>query len=147
MTYFCQEVSIPNVDLGTAAVATPFIEYPMPGDRLTFSDLTIQFMVDAEMKNYKALYDWIQGLGFPEDYLQYTAQVKNDLPGRGEVPSTLSDAMLTVLGNNNRPIQYIKFIDCVPVSLSSLTFTSVSQDVQYLVGNVTFRYSYFKFDN
>ena len=147
LSYFCQEASIPNVDLGIVNISSPFAEYPLPGDILNFGELNVQFLIDSDMANYKALFNWIQGLGFPEDYAQYTAQVDKSMPGRGETPSTLSDATLTVLGNNNLPVQYIKFIDCVPVSLSSLTFTSTSQDVQYLIGNASFRYSYFKFES
>ena len=145
LSYFCQEVQLPSVDLGTTETATPFAAFPMPGDRLAFGDLTVQFLIDADMANYKALFDWIQGLGFPEMNSQYSNQVRKDIP-IGEVPATVSDATLSILGNNNRPIRYIRFIDCFPVSLSSVTFTSTSQDVQYLVGNVTFKYSYFKFD-
>ena len=146
LSYFCQEVNLPDVSLGIASAANPYLEYAIPGDRLTFGDITVQFLIDSEMANYKAIFDWMQGLGFPENNAQYTAQVKTDM-SLGELPATMSDATLTILGNNNRPIRSVKFIDCIPMQISSLTFTSTSQDVQYLIGNVTFKYSYYKFEN
>lgn len=144
ITYFCQEVNLPSVGLGMTNVATPFIDYSVAGDKLDFGELTVQFMIDAEMKNYKAIFDWMQGLGFPESYDQYTTQVSSPT-STSEVSASTSDASLVILGNNNVPIRYVHFVDCLPLSLESLTFTSNSQDVQYLIGNVTFRYSYYKF--
>lgn len=147
ITYFCQEVNLPDVSFGTADVATPFSTYPMPGDRLSYGDLNVQFLVDTQMENYRAVFDWMNGLGFPENYTQYTNQVRTDMAYRGETPSTLSDATLIILNNNNIPIKYVRFFDCFPIALSSLTFSSTVQDVNYIVGNATFRFSYYKFDN
>ena len=144
LTYFCQEVNLPDVSLGVAEIATPFVVYPIPGEQVEFGVLNVQFLVDSEMNNYKAIFDWLQGLGFPESYDQYIAQTKAELTV-SENASAISDATLTILGSNSRPIRNIRFVDCMPVALSSMTFTSTAQDVQYLVGNATFRYSYYKF--
>jgi hypothetical protein len=42
-------------------------------------------------------------------------------------------------------VQTAQFHDLFPVTLDSLVFQSTNQDVQYLVGNATFRYGYYKF--
>lgn len=147
MTYFCQEVNLPDVSLGQSIVSTPFSDVAMPGEKLSFGDLTVQFLVDTQMTNYQAIFNWMNGLGFPENYKQYTDQVRTDMAYRGETPSTLSDATLIVLNNNNIPIKYIRFVDCFPINLSSLTFSSTVQDVNYIVGNATFKFSYYTFDN
>jgi hypothetical protein len=144
-TYFCQEVNLPSVTLGVSQVATPFVNYSVPGDQMEFGDLSVQFLIDSGMNNYKALFNWLRGLGFPESYGQYKEQASSDLLYKSEVASTVSDATLTILGPNNTDVQSIIFRDCQPVSIDSLQFLSNSQDVQYLIGNATFRYSYYDF--
>lgn len=141
LTYFCQEATLPSVSLGTADIATPFVKYPLPGEHLDFSDLTVQFLVDAEMKNYKAVFNWLNGLGFPESYDQYTGENTSD---KRVFNADMSDATLSILNNANVPVQTIQFQDCIPTSLSSLVLTSTSQDVNYLFGEVTFKYTLYK---
>ena len=145
LSFFCQEVQIPSINLSNPEIATPFSRYPVSGDILDFGDLTVQFLVDSEMTNYKAIFNWIRGLGFPENYTQYTEQSSSEIP-MSEVQSTTSDGTITILGNTNVPIQTVKFVDLLPQSLESLTFVSTAQDVQYLVGSATFKYSYFTFE-
>ena len=146
LSYFCQEVSLPAITLPEATQLTPFSKVPLSGDQIDFGPLTIQFMIDAKMENYKAIHNWIIGLGFPEDYSQYTTVVGSAIPASlSEVAQSSSDATLIILGNDNNPIQTIQFADCVPQSLESITFTSTSQDVTYLIGSVQFMYSYYRF--
>lgn len=146
LTYFCQEVNLPNISLGSLDIATPLVHYPVAGDMLDFGPLTVQFLVDSSMQNYKAIFNWIRGLGFPEDYKQYTEQVTPNVSSRlSEVAASVSDATLSILNGSNNSIAIVQFIDCVPLSLESLTFTSITQDVQYLVGSATFKYAYYKF--
>ena len=144
MTYFCQQVEIPSVSLGATEIGTRFVNYPIAGDKMEFGDLTVEFLVDANMDNYKAIFDWLDGLGKPENYQQYIDQVASTI-SKSEVAASMSDATLTILGANGTPIRSIRFADCFPTTLNSLTFLSTSQDVQYLIGNATFKYSYFNF--
>lgn len=144
VSYFCQEAPLPGLSLGVATVPTPFYDYPLPGDKVEFDDLTIEFLVDAEMKNYKAIFNWMTGLGFPELNRQYTDQLL-DRPPKSETVSTLSDANLSILGPSGSPIQTVQFKDVFPVNLSALRFTSTSTDVQYLTASASFKYMGFTF--
>ena len=56
-----------------------------------------------------------------------------------------SDATLQILGGNNQTVQLVQFVDMFPITIDSLMFASTNTDVQYLVGNATFRYGYYKF--
>ena len=145
VTYFCQEVSIPTVSLATVEQGSPFARIPLPGDTLDFGELNVQFLVDSQMQNYKALFNWIRGLGFPQNNEQYTQQVTNSY-SMNENAASFSDATLTALNNKNSPAGTILFKDCVITSLNSITFTSTASDVQYIVGNASFRYTYFTFE-
>ena len=146
LSYFCQEVALPSISLPDTIQNTPFSKVSLPGDQIDYGLLTIQFLVDDKMANYKAIHNWLVGLGFPENYKQYSDITNaNLIPGKSEVARASSDATLMILGNDNNPIQTIQFTDCIPQNLESLTFTSTNQDVQYLIGSVTLSYSYYKF--
>lgn len=146
VSYFCQEVNLPEIVLGSPAQATPFVDVNMPGEKLTFGDLTIQFIVDAKMQNYTALHDWLYALGFPHDNLQFTNFVKKDERNiRNEAMKTVSDAVLSILGPTNSPVATVQFRDLFPVSVGSITFESTNADVRYIAGSAVFKYAYYEF--
>ncbi len=146
INFFCQQVNLPGITLGAPEFGNPFNVAPIPGDTLTYDSLDVQFLVDENMQNYRAIYNWVVALGFPETYDQYLNFVNStDLNQTSELATNYSDASLVILGSNNKPVQTIQFHDAFPVSISSLTFQSTNQDVQYLVGSATFRYGYYKF--
>lgn len=146
LSYFCQEVNLPSITLGEATQATPLTPIALPGDQVTYDMLTLDFLLDNKMANYVAIHDWITGLGFPIDNSQYSSYTgANAQTGLSENSKAFSDATLQVLDSFNNPIRNIQFIDIVPQTLEALTFTSTSQDVVYLVGRVSFRYTYYKF--
>jgi hypothetical protein len=144
VSFFCQEVNLPTLTLGSTQQSTPLSQAILAGETLDFAPLTIQFLVDNVMGNYKSIHDWMIGLGFPENHEQYQSML-NNAPAGSNLNKSYSDGTLIVLGNSNNTIQTIQFVDLIPESLDSLTFVSTSQDVQYLAGSATFRYSYYKF--
>lgn len=149
LQFYCQTVNLPGIVLGEPSFGTPFSRIPVPGETLTFTDLTVQFLVDEDMSNYKALQGWLYGLGFPLDYQQYVNFQKLDSinsAGNNDLAKNYSDASLFILTNNNSENILLSFRNLFPTSLESLTFTGVDNDINYLIGNATFKYSYYEFD-
>jgi len=143
--FFCQEITLPELSLGTAIYATPLSDQPIPGDKIEFGDLTIKFIINSDMSNYKAIYDLIMGLGFPIDHEQYKAWVKKDTRNiTSELMTNLSNGALTILNNQNNPAVTIQFSDMYPVLLSSLTFSTTNNTVQFLTGEATFKYGWYE---
>jgi hypothetical protein len=156
VTYFCQAANIPNVSLGVAPQSTPFIDIPKPGEKLTYGELNIKFLIQEDMANYIELYNWMIALGFPNDRGQYrsrgTQQAFRNPEGATPFSSTgepqlrstdmtdFSDAALLVLDSNNNPKVKLNFIDCFPISLSGLDFDISSGNVQYFAGEAVFKY-------
>ena len=145
LAFFCQQVNIPGITLGDPEFSNPFATQPIPGEHLTYDQLTVQFLVDSDMANYKALYNWIIALGFPQDYQQYINFTGSDTLNYSELSKNYSDATLQILAGNNQVSQTLQFIDMFPITIESLQFASTNTDVQYLVGQATFRYGYYKF--
>ena len=81
--FFCTNTRIPELSLGLARQPTYLKDLDIPGEKLTFGDLTLRFLVDENMENYMAIHNWLTGLGFPEttqDYacLLYTSPSPRD---------------------------------------------------------------------
>lgn len=146
LNFFAQSVNIPGITLGSPEYGNPFQVQPIPGESLTYDQLTVQFLIDEKMTNYQALYNWIVALGFPNDYEQYTTFVSEDNRGiTSELATNYSDATLQILSGNNQVVKTVQFIDLFPIAIDSLQFSGTNTDVQYLIGNATFRYGYYKF--
>ena len=146
ITFFCQEVNLPDISIGSPEFNTPLSMIPIAGEMISYGNLTVQFLVDEQMANYKSIYNWITGLGFPESHQQYKDFISSDSRGiRGELAKNYSDATLTILGPNNTSVQNIQFVDLFPISLDSINFVSNVDDIQYLVGNATFKFNLYKF--
>ena len=145
LTYFSQQCSIPQLSLGQPDMYTPFSVQPIPGEMITYDQLTVQFLIDADMSNYIAIHKWLIGLGFPESYSQYNEMQSENAIMQTDLSKNYSDATLQILTGTNNVSKQIKFIDMFPVSLGAITFLSTAVDVNYVVGDVTFRYARYEF--
>ena len=138
-------MNIPGITLGAPEFGNPFNVQPIPGETLTYDQLTVQFLVDSDMANYKAIYNWIIALGFPQSYDQYITYTAGDTLNYSELAKNYSDGTLQILGGNNQTEKLVQFTDMFPITIDSLMFASTNTYVQYLVGNATFRYGEYKF--
>ena len=147
MVYFTQEVPLPGVSLPRMDMDTPFTQIKVPGSKMEFEPLTINFLVDENMTNYLAIFNWIAGLGHPQEFEQYTSFM-NRSPKfiMTESANNYSDGNLEILGSNNTVVQTVKFVDLIPTSLSGLTFATTNTDVTYITASATFEYTYFVFE-
>ena len=100
--YFCQSASIPQVEIGVREITTPVKEYSLPGDKMTFGDLNLRFLVNEDLDNYYEIYKWLKGLTNPKhqkNFATYIASV--DEKGRPEeFDRMMSDARLLILNSN-----------------------------------------------
>ena len=147
VSYFCQAANIPEINIPAAEQPTPLVDIPYPGDKLQFGPLMIRFLVQEDMMNYKELYDWLIGLGFPEDHKQYAAYGNKQAyrfpdidPTKQQALGQFSDASLFLLDSNNNLQTEFQFRDAFPVSLQGLDFEISSGQTDYMVGVAMFRY-------
>jgi len=146
VSYFCQEATLPDVTINSVPVATPLSIMQIPDTILQYGDLIVNFLIDENMDNYKALYDWLKGLGFPTNHNEYTNFIAEDeQSSKMELSKNYSDASLSILSSNNQVVKTLRFVDMFPISLASLQFGSNLSDVNYLQGNAIFRYTYYEF--
>ena len=158
--YFTVAANIPGITLGEGVFNTPLKDIPLLGDKLTYEDLTITFIVDENLENYIEMHTWLTAIGFPKDKSQFrnfrsaTSNVASATRGEsndiGDVkPSTperamYSDAVMTILTNKNNPVVECRFADVFPTSLSGLTYSQNQTDVEYLTAEVNFKYQIYE---
>ena len=134
--FFCNTAKIPEITLATATQPSYLKDLDIPGEKLTYGDLTIQFLVDENMENYRTVYDWLVGLGYPDNFDQRANLIASS--------HIYSDASLLITTNQYKPNIDISFIDIYPTSLSSVEFNIEQGDVEYLNADVTFSYRRYK---
>ena len=140
VAFMCNSARIPEITLGIAKQPTYLKMIDVPGEILTYGDLTLRFLVDENMENYMAVHNWLTGLGFSETTQQYKELTTND-GGIRDSNEAFSDGSLSILNSNYRSTATVKFRDLFPVSLSSLEFDATPTDVVYLTAQVTFKYT------
>jgi len=159
--FTCQTANIPGISLGSATQPTPLVDIPIPGDKISFQSLDINFLVDENLNNYKEIHDWLVGIGFPQNYTQFQnlqAEGSDSFPGStrsttvvdSSTPQPLkeggiySDATLTVLNSKNIAKTEIRFQNVYPTSLGGLSYDVKLTDVDYLQAAVSFNYMYYE---
>lgn len=155
--YFCTAVNIPGISINSLEQATRFRDAPIPGNTLSIESLSLSFIVDENLENYREIHGWIIGLGMPTSHNDFTNLVNSGtdrfptqpLPGTrdggilrdGQQPISqgpaFSDATLTILSSKNNPVVEVRFKDLYPTRLSGLDYNQQETDVSYLTSTVT----------
>ena len=138
--FFSNSARIPEISLGTAVQPSYLKDIDIPGEKLTYGDLTIRFLVDENMQNYMAMHNWLKGIGFPETPQQFADQTTN-VDGIRDPLEVFSDGSLHILISNFQDVAIVKFNDLFPVGLTSLEFDATETDINYFTAEATMRYT------
>ena len=141
--FFSNSAIIPVLNLELAQQSSYLKNIDVPGERLTYGDFTLRFLVDENMENYKSVYDWLTGLGFPETTKEF-ADIIKDSDGQTDPKEAFCDGTLRILNSNYREVAKVKFSDLFPISLTSLDFDATNTDIQYFTAEATFKYTVYK---
>ena len=158
--FFTVSANIPDLSLADVVIPTPFKPIPVLGQNLTYGNLSITFIVDEFLENYRELHEWLTGIGFPKDRKQFS-EFRSNTANRGSASPTpvqdvgkvgksvsdsamFSDATLTVLSNKNNPIVEVRFSSMYPVSLGALEFSQQASDVEYMTVQADFTYQLYE---
>ena len=153
--FFTTSVNLPGITLGTVDIATPYKDIPTAGEKLTYENILLEFLVDEYLENYISLHNWMTGLGFPQSRDQFEAyrDVISNTPAETTGTKHIdrvgtatpdramySDAFIMLLSNKNNPILQVNFEDIFPISLGSLEYTQGATDVEYMSVSAEFAY-------
>ena len=134
--FFTQRALLPALVMTPVERGSPLSSLYSTPDRVSYSDFDLGFVVDENMNNYIEVFRWMESMGSSESLSQY----KNLQDAEDGVKSDIS-----IVVNNNHKNPNIKFtmINCFPISLSSISLSAATQDIQYPECTATFRYDYF----
>jgi len=145
VAFFCNSLRIPEISLGTAIQPSYLKDIDVPGDKLTYGDFSLRFLVDENLENYMAIHNWLTGLGYPETTKQYKDFIVED--NISNPLNAFSDGSVYILNSNYNTTAIVKFKDLFPVFLSSLEFEASDTDINYFTAEVTFKYTVYNILN
>lgn len=132
--YSVFQVVLPGITFGESVQPTPIYDIRIPGDKLTYDPLVISFIVQENFENYFEILRWMYGLAKP-----MTTEQRRALEAKNE---RYSDAILTILTNKRNPLFSMKFTNCWPISLSSITLDATMADAAPITADVTLYFTH-----
>ncbi len=142
--FFSKSVSLPNITLGAAIQSTYLRDIPVPGDKLQYGDLDVEFFIDENLENYLQIEQWMRALGFPESLSE---AISLDPQETNLLQAARSDGTILIYNSNFLPIAKVDFKDMFPTSLTPVQFTADATDINYIVATATFKYTIFNVES
>ena len=139
LNFFVQTINIPGVALPKVDTPNPLIKIPLSGDHLEYDELDITFKVDENLQNYLEVHNWVRALGKPS-FNEYSV-LANQATYTGE--GLKSDIVVTVLTSQKNSNYEFIFKDAFPISISSISFQSTDESVNYIEASARFVYTIF----
>ena len=145
VAFYATKINIPSLTLGVVEQPTYLTNIPLPGEKIEFGDLNVDFLVDEDMKNYFEIQNWIRAIGFPESLKEiYDWQCSsNNSSVEGPYNSDMnlySDGTLLVKTSNNNTNYQVVYRRMFPYFLSDLTFNSQEEDDNPHIASASFKY-------
>lgn len=128
--YTVVEFDIPGISTSNPTVngGVAKTRYLESADTVEYEELSLRFLVDENMNNYKEMHDWILGTVTEEDNLE---------DGK--------DKRITILvySSHNNLVRTVHFENCKPISLSPISFRSGGDGITDSSCSATFTYTSF----
>lgn len=136
-SYFCQEVTIPGLSLGTITQSNKFSDIYLPGVNITFDPFQMNFLVDEGLENWMEIKKWMCEI----------APTGNDKEGTSikKFSDVYSSCVVTVLSNNKNPLRTFYFKDVYPINLSGFVFSSQG-NAEAISAIASFRFTLFEIE-
>jgi hypothetical protein len=142
-TFFLQSVNLPGISMNEIYRHTPFADIMIPGDKAQYDTLNTAFLIDEDTRSWFEIYNWLHSLAKVENFNEYKDLIDKNGGKQNYSLATTSDATLTILNNNNQPAIRASLVGVFPTMLSSLNFDSAQDASVTMVGDATFRFSYY----
>lgn len=135
--FFASNVTHPSIDIADTLAPFRGVDAHFPGDKIQYSQMSADVMLDEDMKVYEELHNWL--LRTQQKAVNATDTL---------VTSTLKteyDIQMLILTSHNNQVRSFKYKDAFPTSLGTVNFTSALGSIQAITVPVTFSYTQFDF--
>ena len=135
LEFFAQSVIHPGASVNPLEIPTTRVtSLPLAGDKITYTNLTMDVILDEDMESYKEMQNWLERI-VNEGHVPETTDTK---------VSTYADINVMIMSSHNNKNVQIKYKECMPVDIGSVNLASNVGDVAYLTFQVSFRFSEFE---
>ena len=135
LEYFAQSVTHPGSTVNPLELPTTRIaSVALAGDKITYSQLTLEVILDEDMQSYKEMQSWLERT-------VNDGHIDESINGK---TATYSDITLIIMTSHNNKNVQIRYKDCVPVDIGSIQMASNVNDVAFTTFQVSFRFSSFE---
>ena len=147
--FFVKSVNIPGLQFTeTVQAAGIGLDAFFPCDKVSFDTLSVGFLVDEDLGNFKEIYDWMDQIVPVSDPSAFAAYVGSQKTADGQLSAIdndlnqYSDITLVTNTNKNIPNKFFRFHDAFPISLSGIELESGSEN-EAVLATVEFRFTYY----
>ena len=135
LEFFAQTVTHPGSSVAPVELPTTRVtSIPLAGDKITYTTLDLEVILDEDMQSYKEMQSWLERI-VNEGHVDET---------RSGAVSTYGDISLLILSPMNNKNITIKYKDCVPTDIGSFNLAANTGDVSFNTFTVSFRFSEFE---
>jgi len=144
-----QKCNFPGITGGTTIEKpTPFRVTKYPGHGVSFSNISMTFLVDENMTDYMFLYSWINAIHLGTQLFDLRQWIDADTKQLFQSEPTIggsTNATLIMLTNKKNPNIKVTFDYLFPVSLSDIELET-NGDTGYRTATVEFTFNHIKFE-
>ena len=141
LQFFAQQVQHPSMDINASEQGYRRIGTVVtPGDTISFGTLTMDILMDENMRVYEEMYDWIKRL-VETNHRQNTGRLYTQ---NSDSLASYCDITVSVLSSHNNILRSFKYVNALPISLGDIAFAS-TQEGEYITFPASFRFDYFDF--
>ena len=148
--YFVRTANVPGISFSETAVPAGIgLDAYFPGDKVEFEKLSVSFLVDEDLENFKEIYNWMDSIVPIQDPTKYKTLTGTTATATNTFSSVSGDlnqySLITLVLNTNKniPIRFFKFYDAFPTSLSGLELAS-GESGEAVICTVDFRFTYYE---
>ena len=139
LEFFCQTITHPGMIINPVELPIPRLAgMPLPGESLTFNELSTNIILDENLESYSEMYNWILRL-----VNRNLGKGKGNTATNTDTP-TYADITLSILSSHNNQTKQVRYIDCIPTALGDIVFESTADGQTFITFATTFRFNYFK---
>lgn len=120
-----QSINIPGVNSGVLNLGTSIRQLPYPGDSLEYDELTAEFVVREDLRDWETIFNWLNDIRDPRN---------------SKIEFIFSDASLVLLTNKNNPNLIIELENIFPITLGPVQMNTNTDDSEVLTCQVSFKF-------
>ncbi len=144
INFFTTTMTMPGFTVGEIPRRGLNKNMPEPTNSLEKDPLTVQFIIDEDMKNWLEIYDWMIGMTFPDSFRTSRDWIESQEGALGEYHPYKSMLRVVALKNSMHTNIAFDYHNAFPIALDGFDFTAAGSD-EAIVATVTFVYSHMTF--